>query len=87
MRQPHPIIPQTPDQARQRDRIHGRDIPKPENPVHELARLRNAIRTHRQQLQDTGPLNLCPECRADNDDLTAAKHAADHALWAHLPDA
>lgn len=76
---PHPIIPQTVEQGRQRDQLHAHAPTRPENPVLELARLRNAIRAHRDTL--TAPIDHATHPAA----LTDRAAAADHALWAHLP--
>lgn len=83
---PHPIIPQTREQAIQRDHLHGLSTRKPENPAMELARLRQAVKAHRIEMEAAGPLGVETDFTSEQVAIMARKHAADHALWAHLPE-
>lgn len=67
---PHPIIPQTPQQAVQRDEIAARrgEHEVALTPAQEIARLRTAIRVHQQAVGHI--------------DGEVSVH--DEALWAHL---
>lgn len=81
---PHPVIPQTIAQAVQRDARHGLDSPQPETPERQLARLRQAVNDHRAQIEAAGPLANAGELTEQQLETIAAKHAADHGLWAHI---
>lgn len=81
---PHPVIPQSREQAAQRDNRHQLDTRPPETPEGQTARLRAAIRTHQTTIQDAGPLANAGELTPEQQDTMARKHAADQTLWGHL---
>jgi hypothetical protein len=68
---PPPIIPQTVEQARQRDQLAGLDSGMAPDPAHELAVLRNAVRAHRDAIKN--PRSVDPD-------------TADYELWQHIEE-
>lgn len=80
---PAPIIPQTPDQAVQRDQAHGHQ-PLTQTPEAQLAVLRNAIRHHQAAMEAAGPLGVEADFTPEQVQTMAVKHEADRTLWAHL---
>lgn len=81
------IIPQTPEQARQRDNQHALNTPKP-TPAHvQVQELKNAILEHRQTIEHAGPVARGKDLSAAQRKIVQVKQAADEKLWAHaLPE-
>lgn len=79
------LIPQTPEQALQRDQLAERANPvRPLSPAAELARLRNAIAKHQDAVLEAGDLGPASKFTSAQRSIMNAKHQADLELWAHL---
>lgn len=80
------IIPQTVEQAVQRDALHDRAQTPVGTTLHtELQDLRNAIHEHQARIEDAGPLGNSRSLSAAQRKIMRAKQQADEELWAHLP--
>jgi hypothetical protein len=82
------LIPQTPQQALERDHLAGRaDTPRPASPATEVSRLRNAILEHQDTVEAAGTLGPVGKFTSEQRGTMKAKHDADRKLWAHLQPA
>lgn len=79
---PAPIIPQTPEQARQRDVLAGLKPVTVTDPRVELERLRLAVREHQVEMTAAGPLGMAKDFSELQNAIMDRKHAADRKLWA-----
>lgn len=84
---PMPIIPQTPEQAIQRDYLHGLATPPAPDPAVQLAALQAAIRTHRDTVTTAGLLKTAEEDAGHNAPIFQTLTAAHRELWQHIPEA
>jgi hypothetical protein len=84
MSSPPPIIPQTPEQAIQRDQIAGLKPVPLEDPRAELARLQQAVRDHREALSASGPITLPGTLTDEYVVWLERRAAANRELWAHI---
>jgi hypothetical protein len=81
---PPVLIPQTREQATQRDLAAGHNTSPRPTPETQLATLKQAIRAHRAEMEDAGPLGIASEFTDEQNQTLDRKHQADRTLWAHL---
>lgn len=82
------LIPQTPEQAIQRDQLADRaNTAAPTSAATELARLRNAILEHQDAITAAGDLGPAGKFTSAQRSIISTQHEADTKLWAHLQPA